>query len=159
MESIMASYGDAASTRASRVDHKAPGQDALLLFARLAIAAIFVQSGYGKLVDLGGFTAGLASQGVPLPGLLGPSGAAIEFLGGLALALGAWTRMAALLVAAFTVVATLIAHRFWDAPAEEQILQAAMFMKNLAITGGLLALVAAGGGRFGLDGWRRGATR
>jgi putative oxidoreductase len=159
MEVSMAGYSDAAFTRASRVDGKVPGQDGLLLLARFALAPIFVQSGYGKLVDLAGFTAGLASLGVPLPGLLGPSGGAVEFLGGLALVLGAWTRIAALLVAAFTIVATVVAHRFWDAPAEEQTLQTVMFMKNLAINGGLLALVAAGGGRFGLDGWRRGGTR
>jgi len=87
---------------------------------------------------------------VPLAVVLGPLGAAVEFFGGLALALGAWTRPAAILVAGFAVAATLIAHRFWDVPAEQQAMQLIQFMKNLAIVGGLLALVAAGGGRFSL---------
>jgi putative oxidoreductase len=124
------------------------GQDTLLLLARLAIAAIFLQSGFGKLTNLGGFVAGLEGQGVPLAAVLGPLGAVVEFVGGLALALGAWTRLAALLVAGFTVVATLIAHRYWELPADQQMIQSIQFMKNVAIIGGLLSLVAAGGGRF-----------
>ncbi len=106
------------------------GQDTLLLLARLALAAIFVQSGFGKLSDLGGFTAGLQGMGVPLAAVLAPLGAVVEFFGGLALALGAWTRLAAILVAGFTVAATLIAHRFWAVPAEQQAMQMIQFMKN-----------------------------
>ena len=130
------------------------GQDALLLLARVGLAAIFVQSGFGKLADLGGFTAGLQGMGVPLASVLAPLGAVVEFFGGLAIALGAWTRLAAILVAGFTVAATLIAHRFWAVPAEQQAMQMIQFMKNLAIVGGLLAVVAAGGGRFSVDGFR-----
>jgi putative oxidoreductase len=131
------------------------GQDTLLLLARLAIAAIFVQSGFGKLAGLAGFTAGLEGMGVPLAAVLAPLGATVEFFGGLALVLGAWTRPAAVLVAGFTVAATLIAHRFWDYPAEQQAMQTIQFMKNLAIVGGLLGVVAAGAGRFSVDGLRK----
>jgi putative oxidoreductase len=131
------------------------GRDTLLLLARLALGAIFVQSGFGKLTDLAGFTAGLEGMGVPLAAVLAPLGAVVEFFGGLALVLGAWTRPAAILVAGFTVAATLIAHRFWAVPAEQQAMQTIQFMKNLAIVGGLLAVVAAGGGRFGVDGLRQ----
>ncbi len=161
----MATYHDPSRARPAAAANAGPdtwidraalgSQDVLLLLARVALAAIFVQSGFGKLTDLGGFTAGMAAQGVPVAGVLAPLGAIIEFAGGLALALGAWTRLAALLVAGFTVAATLIAHRFWDYPAEQQMMQTIQFMKNLAITGGLLAVVAAGGGRFGVDGFRR----
>jgi putative oxidoreductase len=49
---------------------------------------------------------------VPLASVLAPLGAVVEFFGGLALMLGAWTRPAAILVAGFTITATLIAHRF-----------------------------------------------
>jgi putative oxidoreductase len=131
------------------------GQDTLLLLGRVALAAIFVQSGFGKLTDLAGFTAGLEGRGVPLASVLAPLGAVVEFFGGLALMLGAWTRPAAILVAGFTITATLIAHRFWDVPAEQQAMQTIQFMKNLAIVGGLLAVVAAGAGRFSVDGFRR----
>ncbi|WP_042446615.1 DoxX family protein [Azospirillum sp. B510] len=130
------------------------GRDALLLAARVLLGAIFVQSGFGKLLALSGFIAGMESQGVPMATIVAPIGALVEAVGGLAIVLGAWTRLAALLVAAFTVVATLIAHRYWDAAPDAMKMQQIQFMKNLAIIGGFLSLVASGGGRFGLDGWR-----
>jgi putative oxidoreductase len=157
----MATYGTSSTSQPtsgpiSWVDRAAvERQDILLLLARLALAAIFVQSGFGKLTDLGGFTAGLQGMGVPLAAVLAPLGAVVEFFGGLALVLGAWTRPAAFLVAGFTVAATLTAHRFWAVPVEQQTLQTIQFMKNLAIVGGLLAMVAGGAGRFSLDGFRR----
>lgn len=156
----MASYDNPASTHRasgsmSGADRAVSGRaDLLLLLARLALGAIFIQSGFGKLTDLAGFTAGLEAMGVPLASVLAVAGALVEFLGGFAIVLGAWTRLAAVLVAGFTVVATLLAHRFWDVPADQQAMQSIQFMKNLAIVGGLLALIAAGAGRFSVDGMR-----
>lgn len=49
-------------------------------------------------------------------------------------------------------MATLIAHRYWTYPPEAQGMQRIQFMKNLAIIGGFLALIAAGAGRFSVDG-------
>jgi uncharacterized membrane protein YphA (DoxX/SURF4 family) len=145
-----------ASGSVSRADRAAASeQDVLLLLARVALGALFVLSGLGKLADLAGFAAGLQRVGVPFAAALAPVGAAVELLGGLALALGAWTRPAALLVAGFTVVATLLAHHFWAAPAGQQAAQTVQFLKNLAIVGGLLAVAAAGAGRFGVDGLGR----
>jgi putative oxidoreductase len=127
-------------------------EDALLLLARVALAALFVLSGLGKLADLAGFAAGLERLGVPSAAALAPASAGVELLGGLALALGAWTRPAALLVAGSTVAATLLVHDFWAAPAGQRAAQTVHFVKNLAIVGGLLAVAAAGAGRFGVDG-------
>src|SRR4051794_2837167 len=131
------------------------GQDVLLFLARLAIGVLFVQSGLGKLIDLAGFITGLEGMDVPFASVLGVLAAGVEFFAGLAFALGAWTRLAAILLVGFTVVATLIAHRFWDYSAEQKVMQSVQFMKNLAIVGGLLAMVAAGGGGFGIDGLRQ----
>lgn len=130
-------------------------RDGVLLVARVLLGAIFVQSGFGKLAGLAAFTAGMQAQGVPMASITAPLGAMIECFGGLAIVLGAWTWLAASLVAAFTVVATLIAHRFWAAPAEQQMMQHIQFMKNLSIIGGLLALATAGAGRFSVDGLLR----
>ncbi|MEK0082218.1 DoxX family protein [Benzoatithermus flavus] len=134
-----------------------------LLLGRLALAAIFLQSGFGKLMNLGGFTQMLASQGVPAPSLLGPVGACIEFFGALAVALGFKARWAALLMIAFTIAATLTAHRFWAVPDAERALQQIQFFKNLAILGGFLLLFARGAGPISVDDavWpgRAGASR
>jgi putative oxidoreductase len=129
-------------------------QDPLLLIARVLLGAIFVWSGSGKLMNLGGFIASLASQGVPMASVLGTVGSCIEFFGGLAIVLGAWTRLAAILLIGFTACATLIAHRYWDAPEGQRLTQEIQFMKNLAIIGGFVALIAAGPGRFSIDGFR-----
>ena len=141
----------AASLSASR-RHEATHESIGLLIARIAIGAIFLWSGFGKLGSLTEFTAGMVERGVPSAQILAPLGAAVEFAAALALILGVRTRFAAAALAVFTVVATLIAHRFWDFPsAPDQRLQTIQFMKNLAIFGGLAALVAAGSGRFGID--------
>ena len=137
-----------ASTRFARDNS---GQDLLLLAARLLLAAIFIHSGFGKLLDRGAFTTSLAGRGVPMAGVVAVIGAAVEFGGGVAVAAGLWTRPAAVLMAIFTVVATGLAHRFWEAPEAARQMQEIHFMKNVAIIGGYLALAACGGGGFALD--------
>jgi putative oxidoreductase len=127
-----------------------------LLIARVMIAAIFVSSGFGKLSSLSQFTAGMVDRGLPYAHVLAPIGAVVEFAAAAALILGAGTRVAALALAVFTVVATMIAHRFWDLPVAEQAMQSIQFMKNVAIIGGLVALIAVGGGQFSFDSMLRG---
>jgi putative oxidoreductase len=116
---------------------------------------MFVMSGYGKLTGLDGFTAMLSSQGVPLAPVMAVLGAAVEFSGGLFIVLGFQARLGAIVLVAFTVAATLIAHRFWEFDGAAYKGQQIQFSKNLSIIGGLLLLVAAGSGRFGLDGLRQ----
>lgn len=127
--------------------------DVLLLCARVLIGYIFVLGGWGKLTGLAGFAAYLGQHGVPggyAPAVLG---AAVEFFGGLALIAGVATRYVVLAVIAFTLVATGIAHRFWEFEAPARRAQTINFNKNMAMIGGMLALFVAGPGRFSLDGW------
>lgn len=134
----------------------AAASDLCLLLGRIALAAIFIPAGFSKLANLAGFSAGLDKRGVPFAELLAPLGAGIEFFGGIAVAAGVYTRPAALLMLLFTVVATLIGHRFWEFAESARQAQQTQFMKNLAIAGGYLVLAAAGGGRHCIDRlWRR----
>ncbi len=55
----MATYDDPSG--AWRGPASRSGRDALLLIARLAFGAIFVQSGFGKLANLSGFAAGFSA--------------------------------------------------------------------------------------------------
>ncbi len=126
----------------------------ILLLGRLALAATFVPSGYGKLMRLDAFAQSLAARGMPAPGLLAIIGACVEFFGGLCVLLGLKTRYAALAMAVFTALASLIAHRFWHLDGAARTTQYIQFMKNLAIIGGFLTLFAAGPGPISLD--RRG---
>lgn len=114
------------------------------LGGRVFLAALFLLSGLGKI---GAYTATagyMASQGVP-GGLL-PLVIATEIGGGLAIALGWKTRIAAFLLAGFTLISALIFHtNFADQT------QMIMFWKNVSITGAFLLLVVHGAGPLSLD--------
>ncbi|HEX7055190.1 MAG TPA: DoxX family protein [Burkholderiales bacterium] len=134
----------------------ATANDLALLIGRVAIAALYLPSGFSKLVNLPGFIDQVDGRGVPLAPLLAPLGAAIEFLAGLALLLGVQVRLAAVLLLVFTAAATLIAHRFWEYQGAAQRMQQINFFKNVAIAGGFVFLAAHGGGRWCLENlWRR----
>jgi len=76
----------------------------------------------------------------------------LELLISVSLILGIATRYGAILVFLFVVVATAIAHRYWEFPAgAAQIGQYNNFLKNISIMGGALAILVTGGGRFSLD--------
>lgn len=127
--------------------------DFIALLGRLALGVIFVTSGYGKLTNIAGFEASLAKGSVPMPSVLAWVGAIVEFVGGLMIVLGVKIRYAALLMIVFVIVATLIAHRYWEfvEPAVYQA-QRSNFFKNLAILGGLLFVFLHGSGRYSVDG-------
>ena len=73
-------------------------------------------------------------------------------LGGLSLLLGFRTRIGALALFAITVTATIIMHDYWTlSTAAQRAADYDIFARNIAICGGLLALIGLGGGRFGMD--------
>lgn len=134
--------------------------DLALLVARITLAALFIPGGLRKLMDLGSFSASLQKQGVPFADILAPIGAGAEFLGGIAVLIGFQTGLAALLLIVFTIIATLIAHRFWEFEGTARQMQQTQFFKNLAIIGGFFALWASGPGRYALDRlWHRDHAR
>jgi putative oxidoreductase len=108
-------------------------------------------------MGLDAFAAGLARNGIPgaIAQVLAPIGAAIEFVGGLAIVFGLMTRYAAVLMVLFVIVATLISHRFWPLQGAERRTQSIQFAKNAAIIGGFLFVFATGAGRVSLDRWWR----
>lgn len=75
------------------------------------------------------------------------AGMCIEIIGGALLFLGIQVRLAATLLALFLIPATLIFHEFWFLSGPERELQMTMFLKNLAIFGGLLNIAVFGSGR------------
>jgi putative oxidoreductase len=120
--------------------------DIALLIGRILIAALFLVAAYNKLKGLGGTTAYFTKLGVPGPSIAAPLVAIFELLVGVLILVGFKTRLVALVVAVFVVVAALIAHtNFGDGN------QLNHFLKNLAIAGGLLALFVSGAGAFSVD--------
>ena len=113
------------------------------LAGRLLIALIFVSAGWSKIGGYAGTQAYMESAGVP--GALLPLVIFAELGGGLAIVFGLLTRLAAGGLAVFSIASAVLFHG--DADPSQQIL----FMKNLAIAGGLLFLVAHGAGRISID--------
>ena len=134
------------------LDHAATDAgNGLLLLARLLIGGVFLFAGATKLMDVNHFAAELVMMGVPAPETMAIIGAVVEFAGGLAIVFGLQMRFAVLVMIAFTIVATLLAQRFWTSPAAEWENQFAHFVKNVMVVGGLVALFVARGGRYSLD--------
>ncbi|MDZ4292010.1 MAG: DoxX family protein [Burkholderiales bacterium RIFCSPHIGHO2_02_FULL_66_10] len=126
-------------------------QNPLALLSRLLLAVLFLPAGIGKITGFAGTAGYIASVGLPMPTVAAAVAIAVEVLGGLALIVGFGTRWAALALALFTLGASFFFHNYWAMPAEQQMMQQLMFMKNIGVTGGLLALAAFGAGAFSLD--------
>jgi putative oxidoreductase len=133
--------------------------DASLLVGRLLMAALFLTSGIPKALQGygGGFAKYLGAQGVPYPEILAIVGVAIEVLVPIALILGIFPRLSALLLIAFVIVATAVAHRFWEFPESQQSNQMNHFLKNIAVIAGLLFYYVSGPGVWALAGRGEGA--
>ena len=129
----------------------ASASDALLLVGRVLLGWLFLTSAWGKFMNMGGYVAYLTNLKVPNPGFLSWIGAPVEFLIGVTLILGFATRYAALLCLLFLIVATALAHRYWEYPTAQVMAQYNNFLKNLALFGGTLVLFVTGAGRFSVD--------
>jgi putative oxidoreductase len=127
-------------------------QNPLSLIGRQLLALLFIPAGISKISGFEGTVGYIASVGLPLPALAAVGTIALEIGAGLMLALGWKTRWAALALAAFTLLATVIFHNFWAMPADKAFVQQLMFFKNIAVVGGLLVVAAFGAGRLSLDG-------
>jgi putative oxidoreductase len=123
----------------------------LVLVGRLLIALMFVQSGYEKLTDLAGTAGYIASGGLPNSTALAALTGIFELVAGIAIAIGFKARWAALLLAGFTLLASFLYHAYRSAPADQQMVVQLLFMKNIAIVGGLLVLAALGAGPASMD--------
>ncbi|MDR9435605.1 MAG: DoxX family protein [Thiohalophilus sp.] len=114
------------------------------LVGRLLLAHIFLLAGISKISGYAGTQGWMESMGVP--GMLLPLVILLEIGGALALIIGWQTRWAAWALAAFSVLSAVIFH----SNLADQM-QSILFMKNLAMAGGLLVLAAHGAGPVSLD--------
>ncbi|KDB06900.1 DoxX family protein [Burkholderia sp. lig30] len=126
-------------------------RDVLLLLARILLVILFVLFGWQKIAHFSGTIAFMGTEGAPAPIVSAAIAVVMELLVGIALLVGFYTRPLALLLALYTVGTALIGHHFWTMTGGEQMNNMIHFYKNIAIAGGLLALCAAGPGRFSID--------
>ena len=129
----------------------ATASDALLLVGRILLGWLFLAAGWGKFANIPGTITYFTNLKMPAPQFFAYLSAMLETLMGAALILGLGTRYAALLVFVFVIVATALAHRYWEYPAAQQTTQYNFFLKNFALMGAMLVLFVTGAGRFSLD--------
>ena len=115
-----------------------------LLGGRALLAWTFISAGVAKIGGYAGTQAYMESFGIP--GLLLPAVIALEIAGGLAVLTGVGVKVAALLLAGFTLMAAMVFHGDFSQP-----MQSILFTKNLAIAGGFLLLFAQGAGDWTLS--------
>jgi len=121
------------------------------LVGRVLIALIFAYFGYLKLTGFHGTTAYFHKWGFPLPEVTAVLAVIFELGGGVLLILGWKTRCVAWALVVYTVIATLVAHRYWSYTPEQVFAQMSNFFKNLSLIGGLVMLAAFGPVPVSLD--------
>jgi putative oxidoreductase len=135
-------------------------RDLALAVGRIALVVAFVWSGFGKLMGIESTALAIGSKNLPIPlGGFGLMAAAIvaglvELGCGLMIAVGFWTRVAAIALLLFTLAATILFHDFWAMTGQARSMNLIAAMKNLAMMGGLLIVASIGAGRFSIDGRR-----
>ena len=121
--------------------------DVVTLVARILIAQLLFLTALSASPTAGYLT----SLGVPSPALWSSVAVAAEWITAFSLIFGVATRYGALLGTLYVLIATALAHRYWEYPQAQQMAQYTQFIKNLAIMGGLLLLFVYGAGRFSID--------
>ena len=111
---------------------------------RLLVAQVFLILGYRKIIHYDATAVWMESMGIS--GSLLPLVIVVEIFGSLGLIVGWKTRMCSILLCGYCFLTAVLFHMDFLDP-----MQQIAFMKNIALSGGLLYVFAHGAGRFSLD--------
>jgi len=125
--------------------------DELILAARLLLATLFLIFGWRKLRDYSGTVSQMVQLGVPTPVLATVVAIVMELPVAFAVAIGAFTRPAAVLMALYSLGTALIGHRYWTVQGADYVDSLDGFYKDLSIMGGFLLLSITGAGKYSID--------
>ena len=121
------------------------------LVGRVLLALIFIIAGFGKITGFDGTVGYMQAYNMPMPQVLAVLAIIIELGGGIMVAVGWKARWGAAALFIFVLVASFIFHAFWAVPADQMQMQRIMFLKNLAIMGGMLYIIVYGSGPASVD--------
>ncbi len=121
------------------------------LLARVCLGAVFLWSGITKLCDPAGGISEIAALRLPAPRLFLVLMILCQIGAGLLVLVGFWTRLAALVLLAFTVLAAMLAHRASGLSGAARQQQITTSLEHLAIVGGFLLLTIYGAGPVSID--------
>jgi putative oxidoreductase len=127
-----------------------------LLLGRLLVVAIFPVIAYFKIMGWPGIVQAVGKLGLPYPEYIAMAGIALEIVAPFLILIGWQTRLAALGLIVFTVVATYIGHPAWAVPPAEFFGQLTHVLKNIALCGALLMLMGTGPGAYSVTGRKAG---
>ena len=125
--------------------------DEVVLVARLALATLFLIFGWRKVRDYSGTVSQMVQVGLPIPVLAAAVSIFMELPVAFAVAVGAFTRPSAVLLALYTLGTALIGHHYWTVKGADYVDSMDNFYKNLSIMGGFLLLCITGAGRYSID--------
>jgi putative oxidoreductase len=125
--------------------------DGVILAARLLLAALFLIFGWRKLTDYSGTVGRMVQDGARFPIPATVVAIFMELPIAFAVAVGAFTRPSAVLLALYTLGTALIAHHYWTMTGAKKIDSMESFYKNLSIMGGFLLLYVTGAGKYSID--------
>ncbi len=114
----------------------------LFLLGRILFGGYFVLSGYNHFKNLKGLTSYAQSKGVPMPKVAVVFTGFMMFVGGFGVLSGAYIELSVLLLALFLLVTTMQMHQYWKAGEAEKMPEKINFMKNMALLGAVLMLLA-----------------
>lgn len=119
---------------------------------RMALAWFFLGEAWARTSDWTGTLGMMGAAHVPAAPVLLVLALAIMVLGGISLALGYHARHGAMLLFGFIIAASLALHAYWTMPdGTERLADYAVFIRDIAIAGGLLMIVGLGPGPFAID--------
>ena len=133
------------------VNPTATGGSTSLLLGRILIGVLFLVAGIMKAMNIAGTTAYMTRLGFPAPELMAYLSTIIELASGVLLIIGWQTRRVAWLLVVYVLIATGMAHRFWEYEPAQRVNQINHFLKNLALIGAMLYIVAGGPGSASVD--------
>jgi putative oxidoreductase len=122
--------------------------DEFILAARLLLATLLLNFGWRKLRDFSGTINQMVQLGVPVPVLAAAVALFMELPIAFAVAVGAFRRLSAALMALYALGTAFIGHRYWTVKGADYVDSLDGFYKDLSIMGGFLLLCVAGAGKY-----------
>ena len=126
-------------------------KDFFVLLGRLCISGTFLWSAYEKFKNYDMTKSYMKLRGVPQVEFVAPISLGLKVLGALIVLFGWYAHVGALFLLLVAVPSVLKLHAFWHVPAGEKAMEKALFIKEVAVIGGVLLLLGLGAGHFGLN--------
>lgn len=127
----------------------------LNLLARILLGAVFLMTAAGHLVpDFNKVVDSLEARAMPLAQAMLAGGVLVLLLGSLSIIIGFYARIGALLLFVFLLVSCVFIHTFWQLEGDLRENEMVHFLKNLALMGAMLFIMAHGAGPLSVDAWR-----